>query len=156
MSKTFASKGFIDQKLYEKIVEVMPVSCVDLIIVHKDSFLLGKRINSPAKGKWWVPGGRILKGESLEHAARRKCIEETGLKIKTMKNLLTKEWIFPQESSSKTDNHVICTVFKIEVNSVVSLKKDSQHEEVRWFQTINPSWSKYLRDILEKAGFLYA
>jgi colanic acid biosynthesis protein WcaH len=41
--------------------------------------LLGRRVNRPALGAWFVPGGRIHKDESLSGAFSRIAREELGL-----------------------------------------------------------------------------
>jgi len=41
--------------------------------------LLVERGSEPVKGVWWLPGGRIYKGETFFDAAIRKVKEETGL-----------------------------------------------------------------------------
>ncbi|XYB84552.1 NUDIX domain-containing protein [Vibrio parahaemolyticus] len=43
--------------------------------------LLGLRNNRPAQGFWFVPGGRVLKGESLKDAFLRLCQDEVGLEV---------------------------------------------------------------------------
>lgn len=71
----------IPSKLYKKIVESVPILCVDVILVYKGKFVLVKRKNEPLKNSWWVIGGRALKGEMSYRAAVRKVKEETGLKV---------------------------------------------------------------------------
>jgi len=82
---TFAgiqSSALISNKQYQKIIESMPILCVDIIIMNsKGKYLLIKRANEPLKGEWWVIGGRVHKGETLEEAATRKVREETSLEI---------------------------------------------------------------------------
>lgn len=72
----------IPSKLYKKIVELVPILCVDVILIHEGKYILVKRKNEPLKGKWWVVGGRAFKGEMSYETARRKVKEETGLKAK--------------------------------------------------------------------------
>lgn len=73
---------------YKKIVEVLPILCVDIIIKNRTGeYLLIKRANEPLKDQWWVIGGRVLKGESLEQAAKRKVKEEVGLEIDDVKSI---------------------------------------------------------------------
>jgi len=74
----------IPNALYRQIVEVMPILCVDLVIVYEGKYLLVKRKNEPAKGLWWVPGGCVRKGETIEKAARRKAKEEIGVQVRVI------------------------------------------------------------------------
>jgi colanic acid biosynthesis protein WcaH len=67
---------------YQGIIEVLPILCVDVIITNtRGEYLLLKRANEPRKGQWWVIGGRLLKGETLEEAVVRKVREETSLQV---------------------------------------------------------------------------
>lgn len=70
----------IARQLYEQIVQVLPIVCVDVIIRAPDGrYLLVKRRNEPLQGEWWVVGGRILHGEPVLEAVRRKMREEIGI-----------------------------------------------------------------------------
>ena len=52
---------------YTKIIEDLPIYCVDIIIKNdQEEYLLIKRNNEPKKGEWWVIGGRVLKGETTK------------------------------------------------------------------------------------------
>jgi ADP-ribose pyrophosphatase YjhB (NUDIX family) len=73
------AKNLIPAKLYKKIVELVPILCVDVILKYHDKYALVKRSTEPLKGKWWLVGGRAFKGESTLRAAKRKVREETGL-----------------------------------------------------------------------------
>jgi colanic acid biosynthesis protein WcaH len=68
-------------KLYKKILDVMPILCVDIIVQNAHGeYLLIKRGNEPLKGQWWVIGGRVFKGETLQNSAKRKLFEEIGVR----------------------------------------------------------------------------
>lgn len=69
----------IPEQMYKDILEIMPICCVDLVITYHNKYLLLKRVKEPAKGEWWLPGGRIWKNEEIKCAALRKAREETGL-----------------------------------------------------------------------------
>lgn len=70
---------WIEQLEYNRILEIMPIVCIDVAIIHNDQVLLVKRDREPARGEWWLPGGRLHKNEVLEACALRKAEEETDL-----------------------------------------------------------------------------
>ena len=44
----------INKELYQQIVQVIPIACVDLVVVDDvGQVLLAKRTNEPAIGEWW-------------------------------------------------------------------------------------------------------
>ena len=63
-----------------------PDPCVSILIIDdEDRVLLGRRKNSGIKpGKWCLPCGYIEGGETIETAARREVMEETGIEIERM------------------------------------------------------------------------
>ncbi len=71
----------LPSELYQQVVELMPILCIDLALERPSGgkFLLVKRGSEPARGLWWVPGGRFYKGETIYQAAIRKTKEETGI-----------------------------------------------------------------------------
>jgi 8-oxo-dGTP diphosphatase len=54
---------------------------VGAFVVHDDTILLVRRGQHPGKGEWAIPGGRVKAGESLQLAAAREILEETGVTI---------------------------------------------------------------------------
>lgn len=122
----------ITEEEYKRILSIIPISCVDLLIeTDKDfsSYLLLKRNNSPAKGEWWTPGGRILIGESFHQAVIRKLKEECGisfLDVKSIKQIQTFELFLDNNS------HTITTFFHIIVNPSVKIILDNQSTEYSW------------------------
>lgn len=60
-----------------------PAVTVDIVLFHRSlnrvEVLLIERANEPFKGLWAFPGGFVDKDESLEAAAARELLEETGL-----------------------------------------------------------------------------
>ena len=64
---------FIPEKKYREIVQVIPILCIDaLIINNKNEYLLLKRLNEPLKNVFWVPGGRVLHLEKTVHMIQHR------------------------------------------------------------------------------------
>ncbi|MFP1631495.1 NUDIX hydrolase [Zhengella sp. ZM62] len=61
-------------------MSALPIrTAVSVAIYNEGRFLLVRRGNAPARGKYAFPGGRVEEGETLEEAARRELMEETGM-----------------------------------------------------------------------------
>lgn len=58
-----------------------PVVAVGAVVTDGDRVVLIQRANPPAVGSWTLPGGKVMRGESLASAVRREVAEETGLSI---------------------------------------------------------------------------
>ena len=142
--------NFIEEKLYKKIIDNVPIVVIDVILTNRGQFLLGKRKNKPLKGAWCLPGGRLFKGELLKNGAQRKVKEVTGLKIKKPSLLTIKEFFLTSAQGPVT--HQIDFIFTSETKGKSAIN-DGQHAQLRWFSKIEKHWPKYVRDALELAGF---
>jgi len=58
-----------------------PRPCAGMVVVKGDTTLMLVRAHEPRKGRLDTPGGFIEAGESIEGAARRELLEETGLRV---------------------------------------------------------------------------
>ncbi len=57
---------------FKIIVDNTPLVSIDFIIENSEgNYLLGKRVNEPACGYWFMLGGRIFKNEKIEDAIKR-------------------------------------------------------------------------------------
>lgn len=62
------------------VARLTPLVAIDLIVRAPDGrILLGERKNEPARGSFFVPGGRITKNETLAAAFRRITRAELGV-----------------------------------------------------------------------------
>jgi ADP-ribose pyrophosphatase YjhB (NUDIX family) len=66
----------------EHVVFFDPKVAVATLILRDDKVLLVKRGGEPKKGFWALPAGFIEWDEAPETAARRECLEETGLTVR--------------------------------------------------------------------------
>ncbi len=116
----------IHPKLYSEIVKKIPILCIDIIIIFENKYLLVKRKENPLKNNWWVPGGRILLGETSLEAAKRKLDEELNLKnFEDLKMYGIYEDIFKESSFGKHLYHTHSIVFTIELDKKPLVKFDS-------------------------------
>jgi len=71
---------WLPDETFKSIIQHTPLISIDLIVRNEQGeVLLGKRINAPAKGYWFVPGGRVRKNETLDDAFVRLVKEELGI-----------------------------------------------------------------------------
>jgi 8-oxo-dGTP diphosphatase len=58
---------------------VTPRPAVGAVVFKDNAVLLVRRGKPPAKGMWAIPGGSVRLGETLQTAAEREVLEETGI-----------------------------------------------------------------------------
>jgi colanic acid biosynthesis protein WcaH len=141
---------------YENIREKVPLSCVDLVLVHEGKVLLFLRVNDPLKGEWWLPGGRILKGETLEEAAQRKARQEIGIEVTLLRQIGTYE-TFGKSSSRGREFavHTVNVTFLAkpkEQNFQIQL--DDQTEEYKWVDPNEYRELEYIQKVFRDAGLI--
>ena len=91
------------------------------VLKYKNKFILIKKGKGPYKGRWDLPGGKIDFGETPEEALTREIMEETGLKVKSVKladaigyNKVTEEEIF----------HHVGIIYLCETKSIKKIKRE--------------------------------
>lgn len=129
--------GWIDDDLYAKIKQAMPIPTVDAIITFNDKFLLVLRNNPPVKDTWWIPGGRVLRGEPLEDAIRRHVREETGLDGEIIRQVGVINQVFPEV-------HTISVYFHVTVNDD-HVTLNEEHRAYQWVSTLSKDSHPFLK-----------
>tara|TARA_B100000686_G_C16795142_1_gene981709 strand:- start:1261 stop:1683 length:423 start_codon:yes stop_codon:yes gene_type:complete len=126
----------IPKDLYRSFVDVMPILCVDCIIINElGQYLLVKRMNEPLKGEWWIPGGRVCKGETLEDAVHRKIGEELGICLKNLNALGYYEDQFNKNPLNVESLHTLGIVFTAEPENL-EIKLDGQSGGWKFFEKL--------------------
>ncbi|MDP3346692.1 MAG: NUDIX domain-containing protein [Hydrogenophaga sp.] len=71
--------GLLPLAQFQQAVAALPLVSVDWVLTNPaGELLVGQRLNAPARGAWFTPGGRIRKGEALAVALCRVAQEELG------------------------------------------------------------------------------
>ena len=135
----------IPSSLYEQILASMPIPGVEAMIMKDDSLLFLRRKNSPAKGEWWFPGGRIRKGETFKETLFREVKEETGLDINVIKFIGVYCRIFPERQDITIV--FLCKCFDDKV--ILS----NEHSEYRFFKDIPNNIHPYLLKTIQDSGW---
>lgn len=128
----------IDIDSYKKIINLLPILCVDIVVKKsKSEYLLVKRANEPLKGEWWVIGGRVLKGESLIDAARRKALQELSLNIMELSPIGYYEEFFEKNHFNVPSGmHSVSIVFETYISGDEKIELDSQSTEWIFSETL--------------------
>ena len=142
----------IPDTLYHLIIHSVPIACVDVAVIARGSVLLVKRNDSPAKGEWWFPGGRVYKGELMKDTAKRKALEEVGIECHVGPIIYTAETIFP-DGPNGIPVHSINSCFMLyPVRDYFSVQLDSHHTEYEWFKRSHEGLHPYVIKCLLGAG----
>jgi colanic acid biosynthesis protein WcaH len=139
----------IPDKTYKEILKLMPVCCVDLVITYGDKFLLLKRARKPAKGQWWLPGGRLRKNEKIEDAALRKAREETGLDCDFVTELGVNQGIF-NDGPFGFGVHTVGVVCLLKAKTD-KVTLDSNHTAYKWDNQIDDNLDENIVPFLLRA-----
>ncbi len=85
----------------------LPRVAAGAIVIRNGKILLVKRGHPPAEDFWAIPGGAVKLGESLEEAAEREVLEETGIIIKAKKPIYPFDVIIRDEKGNIKYHYVI-------------------------------------------------
>ena len=130
---------YLDKETFSTVIENTPLVSIDLVVKNKKGqVLLGQRLNRPAKEFWFVPGGRILKNESLAKAFKRLTFNELGseLSITDAKILGLYDHFYDDNVFTTTfSTHYVAIAYVIELNDILleSLPINVQHGGYKWF-----------------------
>lgn len=141
--------GFIEPEEYREILERTPIPCVDAVVVMDGKFVLIRRKDEPAKGQWWLPGGRVYKNELMEDAIKRKVKEELGIAVTIVKQLGADETIFDTGPFGFGVHSV--NVFFLAEPLEKHITVDSHHSAYRLFDSVDEQWHPYVKRVVRAA-----
>ncbi len=103
---------------------------VGALVFKDDRVLLIKRGKSPSKGMWSIPGGRVELGETLQEAAEREVLEETGITVKAGKPVYVFDMVSRDKDGGIKYHYVIVDVTAEYVKGEVKAGDDA--DDARW------------------------
>lgn len=146
----------MDDKTFLTIIENTPLVSIDLILPSPEGkVLMGWRVNEPAAGCWFVPGGRIKKGESLEQAFNRIVDAELGCNADFERARLLGAFthIYPSNYLREEDisTHYVALGYRVDMEIALDRLPVDQHSRYRW---IGPNDD--LNDVHENASAYFS
>ena len=123
---------------FKTIVKSTPLISIDLIVRdNRGNVLLGKRMNRPAQGFWFVPGGRVLKDEPFELTFKRLIKEEIGLdNVKPIFKGIYQHFYDDNFSQESFSTHYFVLAYEIVFRGDLTSLPLEQHSKYQWF-TVN-------------------
>lgn len=135
----------LNDEEFAQLIKNAPLVSIDVIVKNpKKRILLGRRKNEPAKDKWFIPGGRVLKNETIEEAFQRIIKSELPLKDRNKANAIKVEdaiflGVFQHRYEENKfeikgfGTHYIVIAYEITLSQAMHLSGDEQHSSYRWF-----------------------
>jgi colanic acid biosynthesis protein WcaH len=122
---------------FAAVVRLTPLVSVDLVVRDPTgAVLVGKRTNNPARGTWFVPGGRIAKDERVADAIDRLMIEEIGVGSPNAKITFrgTFEHIYSTNFAGEEGygTHYVVLAYDVLLPRRPMHLPDEQHSQYRW------------------------
>jgi ADP-ribose pyrophosphatase YjhB (NUDIX family) len=118
------------------------------VVANKNGVLLTYRRIPPA-GKWHLPGGTVLFGETQDEAVKRVCLEELGVDAKIEKLLGVIN--FDPKKNKESIGHGVSVAYKIELEGVIQLNE--QASKYKFFKNSPTKIFKEHKDFLSSRGY---
>ena len=136
---------------WETIVRHVPIVSVDLLVRDEGGIVLGKRTNEPAKGEWFIPGGRVHKSETRREAVHRVAEAELNISVKIVESLGAYEHIYDTSDIEGVESkHYLANGYVVDVQDG-SPETDEQHDSVQVFRSRPESLHDHIRAYVDSS-----
>jgi colanic acid biosynthesis protein WcaH len=120
------------------VVRDTPLVSMDLVVPDgQGRLLMGRRINEPARGSWFVPGGRILKDEPLDDAFMRLTSIELGVALNRADAHLLGIYTHLYETNFAgapgITTHYVVLAYRLDLSAGMDTLPRVQHSSYRWW-----------------------
>jgi len=110
-----------------------PCVAVGAVVFNNNRVLLVRRGQPPAQDLWAIPGGKVGLGETLQEAAEREILEETGVIIHAGRPIYTFDLLEKDQHGRIRFHYVIVDLIADYVAG--SIRAGDDAKEARW---VNP------------------
>jgi colanic acid biosynthesis protein WcaH len=154
------NKMFLEKDIFKCIVEFAPLVSIDFLIKKDNKYLLGQRVNSPAKGYYFTIGGRIFKNETIQNAKHRILKEELNLFEKRESIFIGIFEHFYTDSVFGKDisTHYINLAYLLEFDIIINNLPLNQHNKYIWLdkeEILNrDDVHKYVKDYFKGSQYV--
>lgn len=132
---------WLSPETFRTVVAATPLVSIDLVVQNpRGEILLGQRLNRPAQGFWFVPGGRILKDESLDKAFVRLTGAELGVSLARSEARLLDVYehfyadsVFGGAGDDPTTHYVVLGYHLRASDDLLGSLPTEQHGSYRWW-----------------------
>jgi ADP-ribose pyrophosphatase YjhB (NUDIX family) len=119
-------------KIFLQTFKYAPRLAVGLVVVNnKHEVLLARRAIPPGKGEWHMPGGFVLKGESLDRCIRR--IAKKELRVTARYGSVKLLGLFDNLNKDPR-GHVVDAVYQMKIKVKPGTTKETQ--ELQFFKKL--------------------
>ena len=123
----------LDDTTFKTIIDSAPLISIDILLKKDNKFLLGRRVNKPAKGYFFSTGGRINKNESIGNAMARIALNELNIELKSIPKFIgVFEHFYDDSIYKNVSTHYVDIAYEYEVKEIPDLPTE-QHSEYKWF-----------------------
>lgn len=128
---------FLSRDDFAAVVRNTPLVSIDLVVRDdRERVLLGHRLNRPAQGSWFVPGGRICKDERIDDAFLRISHAELGRAIPRADGHLLGIYEHLYDDNALqihgVNTHYVVIAYELHVDPASLVLPDVQHDRFRW------------------------
>lgn len=152
-------RGMLSDEVFAQVIAHAPLVAMDLVVQDSQRrLLLGWRRHPPARGYWFVPGGRVRKNEPLIDAFARITFTELGQTYSLEQSIFMGVYQHFYRDNFRGDahasTHYIVLAHKLRSPQAKLPLPDAQHSRYRWAHPadiqhdllVHPYARDYLRD----------
>lgn len=116
--------SYMPPELYADVYgKYIPRVCVDAVVVRSEEVLMTRRAIEPELGKWHLPGGKIVRGETIDEALKRHVLHDLGVGCRVFDLLGVSEFL---------DQHAVVGDYTFTMHSIMICKKvELQRYDIR-------------------------